>query len=238
MISEMSLSKDAGRVGKAGKGMPMVSRVVVVVAVVCAGLVWSSTPAASQLASRPAEEWIKTLENPTRVAGLKIDEVIARLGLRPGDVVADLGAGSGLFAFPLAKAVGKGRVYAVELDEGFLMHMRAKAKAEGITNVMPVLGRFTDPALPARDVDVAFFHDVLHHVQDRPAYLKSVASYLKPGGRIVVIDLNAETSPHRDQPELVVTKQQTAAWMADAGFVPTEDVSLFADKWFVIYSRR
>jgi ubiquinone/menaquinone biosynthesis C-methylase UbiE len=212
-------------------------RRVVVFSAVCAVLV-GSTPVAGQLASRPAEEWIKTLENPTRVAGLMIDEVIGRMRLQPGDVVADLGAGSGLFAFPLAKAVGSGRVYAVELDEGFLTHIRAKAKAEKVSNIVPVLGKFTDPVLPARDVDVAFFHDVLHHVQDRPAYLKSVAGYVKPTGRIVVIDLNAETSPHRDQPELVVTKDQAAKWMGEAGFVPKEEISLFADKWFVIYSRR
>ena len=208
---------------------------ILVAAVVAVAL---SHDVAGQLASRPAEEWIKTLESPARIAGLRIDDVIGRLGLRPGDVVADLGAGSGLFAFPLAKAVGPGRVYAVELDEGFLTHMRAKAKAESVTNVVPVLGKASDPSLPARDVDLAFFHDVLHHVQDRPAYLKSVAGYVKPGGRIVVIDLNAETSPHRDQPELVVSKEQATAWMADAGFVPAEDVSLFADKWFVVYRRR
>lgn len=194
--------------------------------------------AVGQLASRPAEEWIKTLENPTRVAGLRVDDVIARLRLKPGDVVADLGAGSGIFAFPMAKAVAPGRVYAVELDEGFLTHMRAKATAERVSNIVPVLGKFTDPALPARDVDVAFFHDVLHHVQDRPAYLKSVAGYVKPGGRIAVIDMNADTSPHRDQPELVVTKEQTAAWMAAAGFTPSEDVQIFPDKWFVVYTRR
>jgi ubiquinone/menaquinone biosynthesis C-methylase UbiE len=101
-----------------------------------------------------------------------------------------------------------------------------------------VLGKFTDPALPARDVDVAFFHDVLHHVQDRPAYLKSVAGYLKPGGRIVVIDLNAETSPHRDQPELVVSKQQATAWLAEAGFAVAEDIGLFPDKWFLVFARK
>lgn len=202
-------------------------------------LVASAGLAAGQLASRPAEEWIKTLENPERVAGLRVDEVIARLRLKPGDVVADLGAGSGVFAFPMAKAVAPGgRVYAVELDEGFLTRMRAKARTENISNVVPVMGKFTDPALPARDVDVAFFHDVLHHVQDRAAYLKSVAGYVKPGGRIVVIDLNADTSPHRDQPELIVSKEQAAAWMAAAGFTPSEDVRLFADKWFVVYTRR
>jgi ubiquinone/menaquinone biosynthesis C-methylase UbiE len=191
----------------------------------------------AQLASRPAAEWIKTLESPDRIASLRTDEVVAKLNLKSGEVVADLGAGSGLFAFPLARAVGAGRVYAVELDEGFLTHIRAKAKAENVTNIVPVAGKFTDPSLPARDVDVAFFHDVLHHVENRPAYLKSVTGYLKPGGRIVVIEFNPGDSPHKDQPELVVSKEQTAAWMAQAGFVPGEDVTLFKDKWFVVYRR-
>jgi ubiquinone/menaquinone biosynthesis C-methylase UbiE len=194
--------------------------------------------ALAQLASRPAAEWIKTLESPERIAGLRIDDVVARLNLKSGDVVADLGAGSGLFAFPLAKAVGSGRVYAVELDEGFLTHIRAKAKAENVTNVVPVTGKFTDPSLPARDVDLAFFHDVLHHVENRPAYIKSVAGYVKPGGRIVVIEFNPGDSPHKDQPDLVVSKEQTAAWMSDTGFVPADDVGLFKDKWFVVYRRK
>jgi ubiquinone/menaquinone biosynthesis C-methylase UbiE len=192
----------------------------------------------AQLASRPAAEWTKTLESAERIASLKIDEVIARLNLKPEDVVADLGAGTGLFAVPLAKAVPSGRVYAVELDEEFLTQIRGKAKAGNVTNVMPVLGKFTDPALPARDVDVAFFHDVLHHVENRSAYLKSVAGYVKPGGRIVVIEFNPGDSPHKAEPQLVVSKEQAAAWMADAGFVPSDDVQLFSDKWFVVYRRK
>jgi ubiquinone/menaquinone biosynthesis C-methylase UbiE len=192
----------------------------------------------AQLASRPAAEWTKTLESPERIASLRVGDVIARLNLKPSDVVADLGAGTGLFAVPLAKAVSSGRVYAVELDEGFLTQIRGKAKTENVTNVVPVLGKFTDPALPARDVDVAFFHDVLHHVEHRSAYLKSVAGYVKPGGRIVVIEFNPGDSPHKAEPQLVVSREQTAAWMADVGFVPAEDVQLFADKWFVVYRRK
>jgi ubiquinone/menaquinone biosynthesis C-methylase UbiE len=192
----------------------------------------------AQLASRPAAEWTKTLESPERVAGLRTSEVIARLNLKPGDVVADLGAGTGLFSLPLAKAVPAGRVYSVELDEGFLTQIRGKAKTENVTNIVPVLGKFTDPALPGRDVDVAFFHDVLHHVENREAYLKSVAGYLKPGGRIVVIEFNAADSPHQAEPALVVSKEQTAAWMAAAGLVPSEDIQLFPDKYFVVYRRK
>jgi ubiquinone/menaquinone biosynthesis C-methylase UbiE len=192
----------------------------------------------AQLASRPAAEWTKTLESPERVAGLRTDEVIGRLNLKPGDVVADLGAGTGLFSLPLARAVPSGRVYAVELDEGFLTQIRAKAKAGNVPNIVPVLGKFTDPALPARDVDVAFFHDVLHHVENRAAYLKSVAGYLKPAGRIAVIEFNPGDSPHKAEPQLVVSKEQAAGWMADAGLVPAEDIQLFPDKYFVVYRRK
>ncbi len=210
------------------------SFIVTAVVIVCA----LPQSADAQLASRPAAEWTKTLESPERIASLKIDDVVTRLNLKSTDVVADLGAGTGLFAIPLAKAVSSGRVYAVELDAGFLTEIRGKAKAGNVTNVVPVLGKFTDPALPARDVDVAFFHDVLHHVENRTAYLKSVAGYVKPGGRIVVIEFNPGDSPHKAEPQLVVSKEQTAAWMADVGFVPADDVQLFADKWFVVYRRK
>ena len=82
---------------------------------------------AGQLASRPADEWVKTLESPTRIASLKIDETIAKLQLKPGDVVADIGAGSGVFDAPLAAAVTsgatRGKVYAVDIDQGLLDEM-------------------------------------------------------------------------------------------------------------------
>jgi ubiquinone/menaquinone biosynthesis C-methylase UbiE len=198
----------------------------------------SSAATSAQLASRPADEWLKTLEAPERVASLKVDQVVAALKLRPTDVVADLGAGTGLFEVALAKAVPSGRVYAVELDEAFFPHIQAKVKAAGVTNVRTVPGKFTDPSLPGRDVDVAFFHDVLHHVEDRAAYLKTLTGYLKPGARIVVVEFMSADSPHKDQPALVVSKEQGAQLLAGIGFSPSEDHPLFMDKWFVGYTRR
>ena len=127
----------------------------------------SATLGAGQLASRPTEEWIKTLDAPKRIAGLRVDDIIARLRVVPGQVVADLGAGTGAFALPLGKAVGpKGKVYAVEIDCGLVDYIGGKVKQAGASNVLPVLGKPTDPSLPAADVDLAFLHDVLHHVED------------------------------------------------------------------------
>ena len=92
-------------------------------------LALSAAPAGAQLASRPAAEWKATLEAPARVEGLKIEQGIAALKLKAGDVVADLGAGTGLFEAQLAYAIGRGRVYAVEIDKGFLDEIDRKVRA-------------------------------------------------------------------------------------------------------------
>jgi SAM-dependent methyltransferase len=200
-------------------------------------LLFVSAPSLAQLGTRPADDWIKLLDSPERIASLKIDEIIAALDLRPGAVVADLGAGSGPFEPAFAKAVGpSGKVYAVEVDKDFLPHIEAKAKAAGVANVRTVLGAFTDPKLPAADVDLAFLHDVIHHIADRPEYLKNVVKYLKPGARIAIVDYNPATSPHSADPTLQVSKQQATEWLAALGFAPLKDVALAPDKWFVIYT--
>jgi ubiquinone/menaquinone biosynthesis C-methylase UbiE len=194
---------------------------------------------AGQLASRPAPDWIARLERPERVATLKIDYIISKLGLKPGQVVADVGAGPGVISMPMAKAVAPGgKVYAIDIDRAFLDHISMRAKEQNVTNVVPILGQFTDPALPANDVDVALFHDVLHHIQDRATYLKSTAKYVKPGGRIAIVELSPTKGSHKDEPELQVTKEQAKEWLGAAGFKPVQEFDgLPEDKWFVVYAR-
>jgi ubiquinone/menaquinone biosynthesis C-methylase UbiE len=192
----------------------------------------------AQLGARSTEEWLKTLESANRIAKLKVDDAVAALQLKPGNVVADIGAGSGVFTLPLAKAVSdKGKVYAVDIEKGLVDHIAKKAKEQKVTNVQPVLGKFTDPNIPARDVDLAFIYDVLHHVENRAEYLKNLAPYLKSGGRIAVIDFHPELGPHKDNPALQITKDQTKAWMAAIGFKPVVEHALYDDKWFIVYSR-
>ena len=123
---------------------------------------------ALQIGGRPAEEWAVVLESGRRLGSLEIDEVVSRMGIRPGDVVADVGAGTGVFAVSLARATGPtGTVLAVEVDAGFLPMIAQKGVDGGVGNIQTVLGEFTDPKLPRRDLDVAFFHDVLHHIEGR-----------------------------------------------------------------------
>lgn len=197
-----------------------------------------ATPASAQLGARSTEQWLKTLESQNRLAKLKVDDAVAALKLKPGSVVADIGAGAGAFTLPLAKAVtGTGKVYAVEIDQGLVDHIAKKAAEQKATNVQAVLGKFTDPNLPRRDLDLAFIYDVLHHIENRAEYLKNLAPYLKSTGRIAVIDFHPELGPHKDDPKLQITKDQTKSWMAAAGFKPAAEHKLYDDKWFVVYAR-
>jgi ubiquinone/menaquinone biosynthesis C-methylase UbiE len=193
---------------------------------------------ARQLGTRPAEAWIATLENPNRVAALKIDEVVSRLHLQPGATVADIGAGAGAFDAALSAAVTPtGTVYAVDIEQGLLDHIASRAKMLGLSNVRVVLGGFTDPRLPARNVDAALIYDVLHHITNRETYLKNLAGYLAPKGSIAVVDFIPGKGGHAKDAEQQISRQQTDAWMAAAGLKLVEDIPLFDDKWFAIYSK-
>jgi ubiquinone/menaquinone biosynthesis C-methylase UbiE len=197
----------------------------------------------AQLASRKASDWITVLESPQRVQGQKVDQVLARLSLHPGMVVADIGAGTGLFSRPLAKAVAPGgTVYAVDIQQDLLDYINQRDQQEHIQNVKTVLGEFNDPKLPARNVDLAFINDVLHHIENRAAYLKALGTYMKSSGRIAIIEMNKDDpqTPHRNQPELLVSRQEIDRWMSDAGF---HQVQEFPDmfpgaKWFLVYGRK
>lgn len=192
----------------------------------------------AQLGSRTTEQWLKTLDAANRVAKLKVDEAVAALQLRPGAIVADIGAGSGAFTAQLAAAAGaQGKVYAVDIEQGLVDHIAQRMRDQGVKNVQAVLGGFTDPKLPTRDLDLAFIFDVLHHIEKRPEYLKALATYLKPTGRIAIVDFHPELGPHKDDPTLHVTREQAKAWLATLGFRPVGEPALYTDKWYVVYAR-
>ena len=196
---------------------------------------------ALQLGGRPAEEWAVTLESGRRLGSLEVDEVVSRMGIRPGDVIADVGAGTGVFSVSLARAAGPtGTVLAVEVDPGFLPMIDQKAVDGGVENIQTVLGEFTDPKLPRRDVDMAFFHDVIHHIDGRQAYLQTTARYMAPGSRVVVVDYHGDLpgAPHSGQPDLLITLRQVGEWMSVAGYDMTEEFDLFEDKFFVVFTKR
>lgn len=118
------------------------------------------------------------------------EAVIQSLSIQPGDHVADLGAGGGYFTFRLADAVGPaGKVYVVDVNEGHLDYIARRAKERGYLNVEVILAEYDDPLLPEGGVDLIFTCNTYHHLKNRPDYFKSTARYLRPDGRIAIIDL-------------------------------------------------
>jgi ubiquinone/menaquinone biosynthesis C-methylase UbiE len=191
------------------------------------------TSAFAQLAQRPADEYIAAMDKPDRI--LKINEVIEKLNLKPGDIVADIGAGSGAFSIPMAKAIApNGILYAVDIDQKMLDYVAERAKKEGVANLRTVLGEYDDPKLPVKDADVAFFHRVLHMIEHRQLYVNATAKYLKPDGRIVVIDKNRDDSPDS---WMWLNQSDVDTWMAAISFYPAEKFAVFDDRYFVSYQR-
>jgi ubiquinone/menaquinone biosynthesis C-methylase UbiE len=197
-----------------------------------------ASPSSPQLASRTADEWIAALELPARVQSLKIADIMRKLALKPGQKVADIGAGTGIFSLEFSRSVKPGgKVFAVEVDEKLIEHILASATEQGIVNLEGVFGEFDDPSLP-EEVDVAFLNDVLHHVEHRDVYLKNLAGYLRPGGRVAIIDFKPGQGEHSNEPRLQVSQEQATAWMAAAGLKATEVIGdVYSDRWFVVYGR-
>lgn len=134
-------------------------------------------------------QWTERFEREGREIYDQRHRIVDALGLRPGQAVADVGAGSGLFTLLLAERVGpRGRVYAVDIVPGFLEQIQQRARAAGLRNVRTVLGTERAAGLPARSVDVVLVCDTYHHFEYPRAMLASIHRALRPGGQLVLVE--------------------------------------------------
>ena len=185
---------------------------------------------------RTAEEYAKILEGAERVAKLQVPRVVETLGLTPGDDVADLGSGSGLFTRPIARAVAPdGVAYAVDIDEALLTIVERSARDAGLGNLKTVLAAPDDPKLP-EPVDLVFICDALHHFGDKAAYLKRLPKYVAPGGRVAVIDFEDDWPAGHDK--MRYGPAELDAWMSAAGFTRLSSHDFLENSFFVIYGKK
>jgi precorrin-6B methylase 2 len=133
------------------------------------------------------------LDRPEREVEEAPSTAIAALGIAPGSVVADVGAGSGYYTVRLSKVVGpRGRVVATDLQPGMLDLIRSKVEREGLTNVTLVQGRPDDPVLPAATFDLIVMVDVYHELASPQIFVRKLREALKPDGRLVLIEFRLE----------------------------------------------
>jgi precorrin-6B methylase 2 len=133
------------------------------------------------------------LERPERDEEEKPDLVVEALDLQPGDVVADIGAGTGYFSWRLAQKVGKaGKVYAVEIQQEMIDILSAQMARRDVANVIPIRGTITDPKLPKSSVDLVIMVDVYHEFSHPYEMMEAICRGVKPGGRVVFVEYRAE----------------------------------------------
>src|SRR5438270_5242003 len=133
------------------------------------------------------------LDRPEREKEEQPSRLLAVLKLKPGEVVADIGAGSGYYSFRMAEKVGAaGKILAVDVQPEMLAIIRTKMKEKGVTNVEPVLGTETDPKLPAGAVDTIILVDVYHEFSRPYEMTAAMVKALKPGGRLVFVEFRLE----------------------------------------------
>jgi ubiquinone/menaquinone biosynthesis C-methylase UbiE len=133
------------------------------------------------------------LERPERVKEERSDKLLPALKLKPGMVVADIGAGSGYYTFPMAGLVGpKGKVLAVDIQKEMLDIIRARMKLRKVVNIDTVLGTEIDPKLPDGSVDLILLVDVYHEFSYPYEMTQAMVRALKPGGRLVFVEFRLE----------------------------------------------
>ncbi len=133
------------------------------------------------------------LDRPEREKEEQPTRLIALLKFKPGEVVADVGAGSGYLTFRVAEKVGPaGKVLAVDVQAEMLDIIRQKMKKNNVTNVEPVLGTESDPKLPAAAVDTIVMVDVYHELSQPYEMAAAMAKALKVGGRLVFAEYRRE----------------------------------------------
>jgi arsenite methyltransferase len=184
---------------------------------------------------RDPEQYARFLESSERVAHMEVDRVVTALHLQPGQTVADLGSGSGLFTRALARAVAPdGTAFAVDIDPALLAIVMRSAERSKLTNIRTVQAVADDPKLPS-PVDLIFICDTFHHLPDKPAYARTLARSTKPGGRVAVIDFTNEWPSGHDQ--MRYTLQDLEGWMTAAGFTRQQTFDFPENSFFVIYRK-
>jgi len=168
----------------------------------------------------------------------KPDQIIEAIALKPGQSMADIGSGGGYFSLRFAKIVGEeGRVYAVDTKPEFLGYVKNSTKEKRLDNVIPTLVSGDKLDLPEKSLDLIFMRNVTHHILNRIEYFKSLKRFLKPDGRIAIIEYKkGKIFTFRGLFGHYVPKETIVQEMEEAGYLLKKEFNFLPQQHFTIYA--
>ena len=180
--------------------------------------------------------YIGALDDPKRDAYQKPHEVLTALALKRGEVIADIGAGSGYFTFHLAHHVGDtGKIYAVDVSPDMILHINRRIRALKVNNVVSILADPDDPLLPDASVNRFFFSNSWHHLDNPIKYLELMKKMLKPAGEIVMIDFHKTDLPVGPPMGMKIAREDLIKQMEDNGFRLTKEHTFLPYQYFLVF---
>lgn len=177
------------------------------------------------------------LERPTREREERTDLFIQSLPVDSDDVVADIGAGTGFFSFPVAERVSDGKVLAVDIQPEMLAIIEQRKREAGVENVETVLGTVTDPGLPEGAVDLIFIVDAYHEFSHPREMGQAMFRALKPGGRLVLLEYRGEDPTVPIKLLHKMTEAQVRRELGSIGFEWSRTEDFLPQQHFLVFEK-
>jgi len=168
----------------------------------------------------------------------KPNKILEAVALKSGQSIADIGAGGGYFSLKFAEAVGsEGKVYAVDTNQQFLDFIRKSAEENKLNNIITIIATEDRLDLPEHSLDFIFMRNITHHISNRAKYFGNLKKFIKPGGKIIIIEYKSDKSlSFRGMFGHHVAKEIIIKEMEEAGYLLEKDFSFLPEQHFTIYS--
>lgn len=183
---------------------------------------------------------VSYMDDPRRAEWQQPDKVMEYLLLKPGQVIADIGAGTGYFTSFFAQRVGPGgQVYAVDVDEEMVNRLRGRFVRENLQQVKTVLASSVDPGLAKGSLDLVFICDTYLFFEDRIAYLGHLRKSLKEHGKLAIVSFNQRAEmPGSPPPHRMITRETTIQEAYKAGFALEAEFHFLPYQDFLLFTKR